>query len=149
MKYFIKLLFPCCMVIYFVTSCGSINTSRSGNTSTFLPDIITFDLKLTDVELLGEMDISVNYSQYMGIFKIFELINNQEVSARTVNTMAMYGKKNLPLSPMLKRALFDVYIKYPAADFIIPVYVIEEQQKFFLGKKIKKSARIKAYKLKI
>ena len=104
---------------------------------------------MTDVELLGEMDISVNYSQYLGIFKIFELINGQEVSARTVNSMMIYGKKNLPLSPMLKRALFDVFIKYPDADFIIPTYVIEEKHKFFLGRKIKKSARIKAYKLKI
>jgi hypothetical protein len=149
MQYFNKLIFPFCLVILLLTSCASINTSRSGNTATFLPDLITFDLKVTDVELLGEMDISVNYSQYFGIFKIFELINGQEVSARTVNTMVMYGKRNLPVSPMLKRSLFDVYIKYPEADFIIPVYVIEEQHTFFLGKKIKKSARIKAYKLKI
>lgn len=111
--------------------------------------MVRFDLTSNDVEFLGEMDISVNYSQYLGIIKIFELINNQEVSARTVNSMVMYGKRNVPLSPVLDRALYDVYIKYPNADFTIPVYVIEEQQNLFMGKKIKKTARIKAYKIKI
>ena len=132
-----------------VSSCASINTSRSGRSSSFLPDMVRFDLTSNDVEFLGEMDISVNYSQYLGIIKIFELINNQEVSARTVNSMVMYGKRNVPLSPVLDRALYDVYIKYPNADFTIPVYVIEEQQNLFMGKKIKKTARIKAYKIKI
>lgn len=149
MKYFIKPIFPLCLVLLLFSSCASINTFRSGNSSTFLPDIIKFDLTAANVELLGEMDISVNYSQYLLFFKIFELINDQEVSTRTVNTMMMYGKRNLPLSPILNRALYDVYIKYPEADFIVPVYVIEEQQNLFLGKKIKKTARIKAYKLKI
>jgi hypothetical protein len=149
MKHFIKIFLPACLLILLVTSCASTNTSRSGRYSSFLPDMVRFDLTSTDVEFLGEMDISVNYSQYLGIIKIFELINNQEVSARTVNSMSMYGRRNVPLSPVLDRALYDVYIKYPNADFTVPVYVIEEQQNLFLGKKIKKTARIKAYKLKI
>jgi hypothetical protein len=148
MKHLIKIFFPVCLVMI-ISSCASINTSRSGRTSSFLPDLIRFDLSSTDVELLGEMDISVNYSQYLGVIKIFELINDQEVSARTVNTMVMYGKRNLPLSPVLDRALYDVYMKYPQADFIVPAYVIEEQKNLFMGKKIKKTARIKAYKIKI
>lgn len=149
MKYLIKPFIPVSLIFLLLSSCASINTTRSGNSSSFLPDIIKMDLTPNDVELIGEMDISVKYSQYLLFFRIFELINDQEVSARTVNTMAMYGKRNLPLCPSLNRALYDVYIKYPEADFTIPVYVIEEQQNLFLGKKIKKTARIKAYKIKI
>ena len=111
--------------------------------------MVKMDLTPADVELLGEMDISVNYSQYLLFIKIFELINEKEVSARTVNTMVMYGKRNLPMSPDLYRALYDVYVKYPDTDFTVPVYVIEEQQNLFMGKKIKKTARIKAYKMKV
>jgi hypothetical protein len=149
MKHFIKIFLPACLLMLLLSSCASTNTSRSGRSSSFLPDMVRFDLTSNDVEFLGEMDISVNYSQYLGIIKIFELINNQEVSARTVNSMVIYGKRNVPLSPVLDRALYDVYIKYPNADFTIPVYVIEEQQNLFMGKKIKKTARIKAYKIKI
>jgi hypothetical protein len=110
---------------------------------------VKFDLTANDVQFLGEMDISVNYSQYLGFIKIFELINDQEVNQRVVNSMSMHGRRNIPLSPMLNRALYDVYLKYPDADFTIPVYVVEEQQNLFLGKKIKKTAKIKAYKIKI
>lgn len=148
MKYFSKYILPFCLII-FVSSCASFNTSRSSRSSSFLPDLVKFELTSGDIEFLGEMDISVNYSQYIGFIKILELINDQEVSARNVNSMSMYGKRNVPLSPILNRALYDVYAKYPEADFTIPVYVIEEQNNLFLGKKIKKIARIKAYKIKI
>lgn len=147
MKYHIRIIIITCLTLCLMSSCASIYTSRSGRSSTFLPDIIRFDLTASNVELIGSMDISVNYSQYLGIFKIFELINDKEVSKRTVNNMVIYGKQNLPLSPVLNRALYDVYIKYPETDFIVPAYVIEEQQNLFLGKKIKKTARIKAYKI--
>lgn len=136
-------------VIMILASCASINTYRSGRTTSFLPEMVKMDLTPADVELMGEMDISVNYSQYLLFIKIFELINEKEVSARTVNSMVMYGKRNLPMSPDLYRALYDVYVKYPDADFTVPVYVIEEQQNLFMGKKIKKTARIKVYKMKV
>jgi hypothetical protein len=149
MRYFNKIFILVCLVFAILTSCVSTNTSRSSRTATFYPDIVNFDLSASDVELLGEMDISVKYSQYIGIIKIFELINDQEVSKKNINSVTTYGHKNIPLSPVLQRALYDVYIKYPDADFTIPTFVIEEQQNLFLGKKIKKTARIKAYKLKI
>lgn len=149
MKYIVKLCLPIFLLLTGFSSCVSINTIRSGNSSAFLPDIIRLDLTTNNMESLGEMDISVKYSQYLFFFKILELINEKEVSARTINTMRMHGRKNLPLSPMLNRALYDVYMVYPEADFIVTAYVIEEQQNLFLGKKITKTARIKAYKLKL
>jgi hypothetical protein len=148
MNYF-KIKYNLICLVFLVSSCASINTTRSSRSSTFLPDIVKFDLTANDVQFLGEMDISVNYSQYLGFIKIFELINDQEVNQRVVNSMSMHGRRNIPLSPMLNRALYDVYLKYPDADFTIPVYVVEEQQNLFLGKKIKKTAKIKAYKIKI
>jgi hypothetical protein len=149
MKYFNKIFILVCLVFTILSSCVSTNTSRSSRTATFFPDIVNFDLSASDVELLGEMDISVKYSQYIRFIKIFELINDQEVSKKNINSVITYGNKNLPLSPVLHRALYDVYIKFPDADFTVPTFVIEEQQNLFLGKKIKKTARIKAYKLKI
>lgn len=137
------------MVLAVFSSCISTNTSRSGRTTSFYPDLVKFELTSTDFELIGEMDISVKYSQYLGIIRIYELINEKEYSSRNINTMSVYGKRNLPLSPVMNRALYDVYVKYPNADFTIPSYVIDEQENLFLGKKIKKTARIKVYKLKI
>jgi hypothetical protein len=137
------------LVLVTFSSCVSTSTSRSARTTSFYPDLVKFDLTSSDFEQIGEMDISVQYSQYLRIIKIFELINDKEVSKRNVSTMSVYGNRNLPLSPSMYRALYDVYVKYPNADFTIPTYVIEETENLFLGKKIKKTARIKVYKLKI
>jgi hypothetical protein len=125
------------------------STTRAGQTTSFYPTEIRFELTSSDFELLGEMDISVKYSQYLGVIRIFELINDKEVSNRNIYTMDMYGKYNLNLSPVLFRALYDVYVKYPDADFTIPSYIIDEKENLFLGQKIRKTARIKVYKLKI
>lgn len=137
------------LILVAFSSCVSTSTSRSGRTTSFYPDIVRFELTSSDFELIGEMDISVKYSQYLGVIRIFELINDKEVSRRNVNSMSIYGERSVPLNPPLNRALYDVYAKYPEADFTIPAYVINEQENQFLGKKIKKTARIKVYKLKI
>jgi hypothetical protein len=137
------------LIIVAFTSCASTRTSRYGRTTSFYPDVVKFELTASDFENIGEMDISVKYSRYFAFIRIFELINDKDVSKRNVNTMSMYGKRNIPLSPVMYRALYDVYATYPDADFVIPSYVIEEQENLFLGKKITKTARIKVYKLKI
>ncbi len=137
------------LVLVAFSSCASTFTSRSGRTTSFYPDQVRFDLTSSDFEYLGEMDISVQYSQYLRFFRIFEYINGNEVNHRSINSMAVYGKRSIPLSPILNRALYDVYVKYPEADFTIPSYEIAEYEKLFLGRKAKKTARIKVYKLKI
>lgn len=137
------------LAVLALSSCASVITTRSGQTTSFYPTAIKFELTSSDFELIGEMDISVKYSQYLGLIKIYELINDKEVSKRNVYKMDMYGKYNLNLSPMLFRALYDVYVKYPEADFTIPSYIIDETEKLFMGKKIRKTARIRVYKLKI
>jgi hypothetical protein len=137
------------LVIFGFSSCASIKTSRSGSSTSFYPDIVKFEFTTSDFELIGEMDISVKYSRYLGFIRIIELINEQEVSRRNIKRMNVYGKSSIPLNPVMDRALYDVYVKYPNADFTIPSYVIEEQENLFLGRKIIKTARIKVYKLKI
>jgi hypothetical protein len=133
------------LIILGFSSCVSTSTYRYGNTSSFFPD---YNISTPPYELMGEMDISVRYSQYLKFIKITELINDKEVSNRNVNSMIMSGRTDIRLSPMLCRALYDVYVKYPDADFIVPAFVIAEQENLFLGKKIKKTARIRVYKFK-
>jgi len=131
------------------TSCMGTNTIKSSRTASFYPDIVRYDLTSADIEYLGEMDISVAYRRYLGVFRVFEQINDEEVSNRTRNSISLYGDKNLPVGPLLRRAMYDVHARYPEADFLIPVYVIDEVETLFLGRKVRKSAKIKAYKLNI
>jgi hypothetical protein len=50
---------------------------------------------------------------------------------------------------MLHRALYDAHVKFPDADFLVPGNVIEETEKMFLGVNTRKTAIIRAFKLKL
>jgi len=135
--------------ILFLSSCMGTYTVKNTRTASFFPDEVRFDMTADDIELVGEMDISTSFSRYLGIFKVERLINDMEVPRRTVNSVSLYGTGNLPLDPMLRRALYDAHVNFPEADFLIPVSVIEENEKLFMGRHTRKTAHIKAYKLKI
>jgi len=134
---------------FLFTSCIGTYTVKSSRTASFYPDLVRFDLTSDDVEYLGEMDISVAYRKYLGMFRIFELINDEEVSKRTRNSISLYGDRNLPIDPLLRRALYDAHVTFPEADFLIPAYVINEVETLFLGRRVRKTAKIRAYKLNI
>jgi len=140
---------------FFFLSCVGTYTVKNTRTAPLDAD---FYLKLSDLEYLGEMEISVSYSKYLGIFKVDRLINGQEVSRRTVNYVNLYGFSDLPLNPIFKRgfrpsmidrALYDAHIKFPDAEFLIPINIIEETEKMFLGRNVRKTATIKAFKMKL
>ena len=76
-------------VIVAFSSCASTSTIRSGRTTSFYPDQVRFDLTSSDFEFLGEMDISVEYSKYLGVIRIFEFVNEKEVNQRSINPMAV------------------------------------------------------------
>jgi hypothetical protein len=122
-------------------------TVKKTRTLPLLPDDVSFSIN--DLEYLGEMEISVSYSKYLGIFRVERLINDQEVSKRTVKSVILYGFSSVPLDPMLHRALYDAHVKFPDADFLVPGNVIEETEKMFLGVNTRKTATIRAFKLKL
>lgn len=132
---------------FFLSSCVGTYTVKKTRTLPLLPDDVSFNIN--DLEYLGEMEISVSYSKYLGIFRVERLINDQEVSKRTVNSVILYGFSSVPLDPMLHRALYDAHVKFPDADFLVPGNVIEETEKMFLGVNTRKTATIRAFKLKL
>jgi hypothetical protein len=131
----------------FMSSCIGTYNTKSSRTASFYPNLVWYELTSDDMELLGEMEISISYRRYLGIFRVFDKINGEDVNRRVINTVSLYGDKNVPLSPVLKRALYEVHIKYPDADFLIPVFETEQKETMFLGRRVEKRAKIRAYKL--
>jgi hypothetical protein len=132
---------------FLLSSCVGTYTVKKTRTIPFLPDDVY--ISLDDLEYMGEMEISVAYSKYLGIFSVERLINGQEVSRRTVNSVTLYGFSSIHLDPMLHRALYDAHIKFPDADYLVPGNVIEETEKMFMGVNTRKTATIRAFKLKL
>jgi len=131
----------------FMSSCIGTYNTKSSRTASFYPNLVWYELTSDDMELLGEMEISISYRRYLGIFRVFDKINGEDVNRRVINTVSLYGDKNVPLSPILKRALYEVHIQYPDADFLIPVFETEQKETMFLGRRVEKRAKIRAYKL--
>jgi len=137
-------------LLFLMASCGiGTYTTKSARTASFYPNLVWYELSSDDMQLLGEMEISISYRKYLGIFRVYESINGEEFNRRIVNTVTLYGDRNVPLSPVLRRALYAVYVQYPESDFLIPVIETEELQTMFLGRRVEKRAKIRAYKLLI
>jgi hypothetical protein len=145
MKY---IYFSTLIALMLLASCASMYTVKSINTTSFAPTSVELKLTLDDFEYIGDDTVSVTYNTYFGMFHIIHNLNNKEVARRNVNVIQLYGRQNLPVNGRLKRALFASHIKYPNAEFIIPVSTITETQQMVFGSKNKMNLRVKAYKLK-
>jgi hypothetical protein len=52
------------------------------------------------------------------------------------------------LDKSMRRALYKVYAEFPDADYIHIVSTNVETHRMFLGRKVKKTSRVKAYKFR-
>jgi hypothetical protein len=150
MKIFNKILIPLIVLILFA-SC-SVKTNKLMRTGSFMPTEVQLHQTMNDFELLGEGEVSVEYGRYFFFFTHLNLINGKEVARRNQTIINFNGSgdfsfKLLP-DKKIRRAVYDMHIKYPDADFLVPVNIITEKQGMFLGSKVKQTMKVKAYKIK-
>ena len=132
-----------------LSSCFGTYTNKTMRTGTLMPNMVRLDLTLDDFELLGEMEVSVQFHRYIGIFNIINQINEEPFDRRHRNSVSLYGHRNIPLyNGVIREALYKVHVKIPDADFVVPVNFISETDKMFLGRKVKGVLKVKAYKIK-
>lgn len=140
-----------------ISSCGSVylsgigsQTSHSTRAGSFMPNDIRLNLTMDDFQYLGTQEVSASFKKYLGIFTIFNSINDQEVAKRTVNIVNLYGNSNLPvkLDGNMMRALHVALVNVPDADFVVPVSIVTEKQQMFLGSVVTKKLKVKMYKVK-
>ena len=143
--YFIFLL----LFSFLFSSCNvGLTTRKALRTTSFMPDKVEMHMTLEDFESLGEAEVSISFNRYFGFVTILNEINGKEVAKRNVNSIQTYGRSWMHIGYNLEKALYDAQIKIPEAEIFIPVSIIIEQQKMFLGSKTKKTLKVRAYKLK-
>lgn len=150
MKVLNKIFIPL-VLITLLASC-SVKTNKLMRTGTFMPNDIQLHQTMSDFEYLGEGEVSVEYGRYFFFFSHLNLINGKEVARRNQTIINFSGNGNFSytLLPNMKirRALYEMHVKYPNADFLVPVNIITEKQGMFLGSKVKQTMKVKAYKIK-
>ncbi|MFN7847942.1 MAG: hypothetical protein ACK5P4_12080 [Bacteroidota bacterium] len=153
LKYFTSLGFICISLL--ICSCaGTIRSSKSITSSSFLPTFVEMRVTMDDYEYLGTIEVDASYKKYFGIFKIYSSINGQDVPVREVNILNIHPigtSSNSSLSNPninLKRALYRALTKNKDTDFIIPISITKEKQRMFLGSYNLEKYKVKLYKIK-
>lgn len=140
--------FASLIIIFLFSACATTDITKNTGSMNFMPDRVEMHFNLDDYEMLGEMKVSISYSRYFGLVKIINTINEEPYERRTKKTMEVYGLDGIKVRNDLERALYKVHEKYPSGDFIVPVYTVEKKNKMFLGRRVKKTLKVKIYKTK-
>ena len=144
-----KIIFKLLVLSLIFSSCAVTN---SHNYKDSLKSRSYFELTLNDVQYLGETEISYEYSTYLFLASRVILINEEipNNSQKHYVELPTSGLGNIwsIFEPNMKRALYKAYLKYPNADYIEITKTNVETHQMFLGRKIRKSATVKAYKYK-
>ena len=131
-----------CAIALIVTSCGSVSKNKS-----YTFDQVRLEMGMNDLEYLGEADISVEYTSYLGLFKSIEKVNG-EVYNPTHKKQLSVNKGFIFRNKKLDIAAYKLVEQYPQADYFQLVFETKDVDKLFLGSVNKEYARVKAYKLK-
>ncbi len=117
-----------------------------------MPNDIRLNQTMSDFEFLGEGEVSVEYGRYLFFFSHLNLINGKEVARRNQTIINFSGSGNFSFTLLpntkIRRAVYEMHVKYPTADFLVPVNIITEKQGMILGSKVKQTMKVKAYKIK-
>ena len=116
-----------------------------------------FQLGVDDIQELGETEISYEFSRYAFLLPRLIGINgeapdNSEKHYAYVGGNSLFGERTSSLFDLdgggLRRALYKAYLEFPEADYMHIIYTKEQTHRMFLGRKIKRTSKVKAYKFR-
>ena len=140
----LKYLFMAGVAALLFTSCGTTTNTRS-----FSPQITQLIYQNKDMEFLGETEVSVNYSTWLGLFYQIHTVNGVEYDSSNKKITLLNNGIALPLvGSKLGKAYYKVIEKFPEARYFQIVRTTTEKEKLFLGNEYNQKALIRAYKIR-
>jgi hypothetical protein len=134
-------------IFLFFSACSVTKVEKGFKSADFTPDKVEMQVTFDDYKLLGEMEVTVQYSRYFGLFKIMNTINGEVADRRTKSYISLYGADWADLDRNLRRALYKVHEKYPSGDFVVPTYKIVKKKKMFMGRRVTEILKVKVYRM--
>ena len=130
-----------------MTSCGS---STHSSTTGLTPRL---EMRMTDLQFLGETEISCEYTTYLGLFKRINKVNGEEYVPGNDFTVSKGSGLFNSLTSALKGkgmnlAAAKVLSMYPDATYLQVVIDTKKVDRMFLGSVTTRTARVRAYKFK-
>ena len=127
--------------MFTVTSCGSISKSRS-----YSFDDVRLEMNMNDLQYLGEQEISIEYTSYLGIIKSVEKVNGETYNPVNKKVLTMPRSCNFR-NRNLDKAAYKLVETFPGAVYFQIVFETKHVDRLFLGSVHKECAKVKAYKL--
>ncbi|MBE6336450.1 MAG: hypothetical protein E7066_07245 [Lentimicrobiaceae bacterium] len=148
MKRFFLTLTMITFTVLLFSSCSGLRQVSGVQSTSFVPDYVRIEANINDYAQLGESTVTLEYREYLGFINKIDKVNGEDYNFRDVKIIELEGKTNIKLNGDIKKALYKVVEEYPNADYYVPVMKQTEVERMFLGKYIKESVILKAYKLK-
>lgn len=138
--------FAVALVLMSAVSCGVVNRSA------YKPSTSQLNIMMSDLEYLGQTEISITYDTYLGIFSRIRKINGADFDPGVVQRANLLGSQDAiildRLGRKLKRASYLVFEKFPDADYFIVSRQVSRKTVLILGKEVESTATVKAYRFK-
>jgi hypothetical protein len=115
---------------------------------TYRPDAVQLNITMNDLEELGVVDISVEYSKYLGFIKVIKSINGELYDGKVINNVSIPNHLAGVIDAPLNRAIYKVFEQYPDAEYLVVSHTQSNKTRLFLGSETSTTAKIRAYKFK-
>ena len=118
---------------------------------TFAPGYsVRLDVHPSDIEFLGETEISIEYQTYLGFIRIIDKINGETYDGKTRSYSHLGGSqfdKSALCVHSLDRAAYKVIEEFPDATYYMVAHQTVERNRMFMSSDVKVKATVRAYKV--
>ena len=135
-------LLPVVVAVVLLSACGTKTSSVPYRTSSNL------EIRMSDLQFLGETQISCEYNTYFGLIKSISKVNGEEyVPGNDVKLSINSSILNLKGKGM-KLASAKLLKEFPDATYFQVVMDTKQTDVLFLGSTTVRTAKVRAYKFK-
>lgn len=135
-------LLPVVVAVVLLSACGTKTSSVPYRTSSNL------EIRMSDLQFLGETQISCEYNTYFGLIKSISKVNGEEyVPGNDVKLSINSSILNLKGKGM-KLASTKLLKEFPDATYFQVVMDTKQTDVLFLGSTTVRTAKVRAYKFK-
>ncbi len=134
-----------CMVLL-MSSCSSQQRVYRASELSLTPNTVRLNLDLSNLEVVGESTIEVEYRTYLGFIRSIDKVNGAEYNRREKSSVMLNGKSNISVGGAISLAKYKIIKDLPDADFYMPIHSETNKEVLFLGSYTKRVATYRAYK---
>lgn len=103
-------------------------------------------MNLNNFEVLGDVEVSVQYRTYLGCIHLFDKVNDEPYNNRITQQVRFVGYGEMGLSIPIQKATYKVIKTFPNADYYVPILTEKKVEGMLFGSFISEKVQFRVYK---